>query len=378
MRSAIPYLVDGRTKLITNAGGINPVAAGRAVVDTLKAAGVAGLTVATVVGDDVRPLADELNLPDDTLFANVYLGARPIVEALAGGADVIVTGRVADASLFVAPLVHEHGWAWDDWDRLSAGVAVGHLLECSGSVAGGNYSGTWWENPDPLRVGFPIGEVDVDGTAVITKSQAAGGMVTFDTVREQLLYEVHDPAAYLNPDATADFTSLTLTDLGDDRVRVSGTRGRAAPATYKGLVCRPAGWAGEATFAYSWPDAEAKARAAVAWVRRRAEQGGVGIDEWCEEYFGVNAFHGPAGEEDRAALEAAGFEPPEVIGRLAWRAADPDTAGRVAQGAGVLGLSGPPQIAGFGRARGGKPTQLLSLEAIAVARDLVDPRCASS
>ncbi len=276
VRSAIPYLVDGRTKLITNAGGINPVAAGRAVVDTLKAAGVAGLTVATVVGDDVRPLADELNLPDDTLFANVYLGARPIVEALAGGADVIVTGRVADASLFVAPLVHEHGWAWDDWDRLSAGVAVGHLLECSGSVAGGNYSGTWWENPDPLRVGFPIGEVDADGTAVITKSQAAGGMVTFDTVREQLLYEVHDPAAYLNPDATADFTSLTLTDLGHDRVRVSGTRGRAAPATYKGLVCRPAGWAGEATFAYSWPDAEAKARAAVAWVRRRAEQGGVG------------------------------------------------------------------------------------------------------
>jgi hypothetical protein len=374
VRSAIPFLVDGRTKLITNAGGINPVAAGRAVVDTLKAAGVAGLTVATVVGDDVRPLADELSLPDDTLFANVYLGARPIVEALAGGADVIVTGRVADASLFVAPLVHEHGWAWDDWDRLSAGVAVGHLLECSGSVAGGNYSGTWWENPDPLRIGFPIGEVDEDGSAVITKSEAAGGMVTFDTVREQLLYEVHDPAAYLNPDATADFTSLTLTDLGHDRVRVSGTRGRPAPATYKGLVCRPAGWAGEATFAYSWPDAEAKARAAVAWVRQRAEQAGVAVDEWCEEYFGVNAFHGPAGEEDHAALEAAGFEPPEVIGRLAWRAADPETAGRVAQGAGVLGLSGPPQISGFGRARGGKPTQLLSLDAIAVPRHLVDPR----
>ena len=172
---------------------------------------MAGLTVATVVGDDVRPLADELSLPDDTLFANVYLGARPIVEALAGGADIIVTGRVADASLFVAPLVHEHGWAWDDWDRLSAGVAVGHLLECSGSVAGGNYSGTWWENPDPLRIGFPIGEVDDGRHAPSSPSrEAAGGMVTFDTVREQLLYEVHDPAAYLNPDATADFTSLTL------------------------------------------------------------------------------------------------------------------------------------------------------------------------
>jgi hypothetical protein len=286
----------------------------------------------------------------------------------------VVTGRVADASLFLAPLVHEHGWAWDDWDRLAAGVVVGHLLECSGQVAGGNYSGPWWENPDPLRVGFPIGEVDEDGTAIITKPDVAGGMVTFDTVREQLLYEVHDPRAYLNPDATADFTSVTLTDLGGDRVRVSGARGGPPPATYKGLVCRPAGWAGEATFAYSWPDAEAKARAAVAWVRRRAEAAGLPVEEWCEEYFGVDAFHGPAAAEDLAAMEAAGFEPPEVMGRLAWRCADPETAGRVAQGAGVLGLSGPPQITGFGRARGGKPTQLLSLAAIAVPREVVDAR----
>jgi hypothetical protein len=374
VRAAVPVLVDGRTKLITNAGGINPVAAGRAVVDALKAAGATGLTVATVVGDDVRPLADELALPDDTLFANVYLGARPIVDALAGGADVVVTGRVADASLFVAPLVHELGWAWDDWNRLAAGVAIGHLLECSGQVAGGNYSGPWWENPDPLRIGFPIAEVEADGSAVITKPDAAGGMVTFDTVREQLLYEVHDPRAYLNPDATADFTSLTLTDLGGDRVRVSGTQGGPPPGTYKGLVCRPAGWAGEATFAYTWPDAEAKARAAVRFVRQRAEAAGVPVEEWCEEYFGAGAFHGPAADEDAEAMLRAGWEPPEVMGRLAWRTADAATAAKVAQGAGVLGLSGPPQIAGFGRARGGKPTQLLALDAIAVDRALVDPR----
>lgn len=374
VRAALPHLVDGATKMITNAGGINPVAAGRAVVDTLKAAGVAGLTVATVVGDDVRPLAAELDLPASTLFANVYLGARPIVAALAGGADIVVTGRVADASLFLAPLVHELGWAWDDWDRLAAGVTVGHLLECSGQVAGGNYSGPWWENPDPQRIGFPIGEIEADGTAVITKSPDAGGMVTFDTVREQLLYEVHDPRAYLNPDVTADFTSLTLTDLGGDRVQVSGVRGAPPPVTYKGLVCTPAGWAGEATFAYTWPDAEAKARAAVHWVRERAERQGVAVEEWVEEYFGVDAFHGPAGAEDLAQREAAGWEPPEVMGRLAWRTADPETAGRVAQGAGVLGLSGPPQISGFGRARGGKPTQLLALDAIAVDRSLVDPR----
>ena len=372
IRAALPFVVDGRTKFVTNAGGINPVAAGRAVIDTLKAAGVGGITVATVVGDDVRPLADELELPDDALFASVYLGARPIVDALAQGAQIVVTGRVADASLFLAPLVHEHGWAWDDWDRLAAGVVVGHLLECSGQVSGGNYSGPWWENPDPQRIGFPLALCEPDGSAVITKPPAAGGMITFDTVREQLLYEVHDPTRYLNPDVTADFTSPTFDDLGDDRVRVSGTRGTPAPSTYKGLVCTPAGWAGETTFAYSWPDAEAKARAAVAWLRTRAERTGLPVEEWCEEYFGAGMYHGPAFAHDKADAEAGGWEPPEVLGRLAWRTADPESAAAVGRGAGVLGLSGPPMISGFGRARGGKPTQLLGLEAIAVDRDLVD------
>ncbi|HMC41582.1 MAG TPA: acyclic terpene utilization AtuA family protein, partial [Acidimicrobiales bacterium] len=293
LAAALPHVLAGRTRVITNAGGINPIAAGRAALAAARSAGATGLKVATVVGDDLRLRAAELGLPADALFANAYLGARPIVEALQAGADVVVTGRVADASLFLAPLVHEHGWAWDDWDRLAAGVAVGHLLECSGQVTGGNYSGAWWENPDPLRIAFPLAEVDEDGTAVITKPEKAGGMLTFDTVREQLLYEVHDPARYLNPDVVADFTSLTLTDLGEDRVRVSGTRGAPAPATYKGLVCTPAGWAGELRLCYCWPDAEAKARAAIRYVRGRAEAAGVPVEEWCEEYFGVNAYGGP-------------------------------------------------------------------------------------
>jgi len=376
VRAALPFVVDGRTRFITNAGGINPVAAWRAVVDTLKAAGTSGISVATVVGDDVRPLATELELPSDTLFASVYLGARPIVEALEQGAQIVVTGRVADASLFLAPLVHEFGWSWDDWDRLAAGVVVGHLMECSGQVAGGNYSGAWWENPDPVRIGFPIAEVEPDGSAVITKSASAGGMITFDTVREQLLYEVHDPSRYLNPDVTADFTSLTLDDQGADRVRVSGTRGTPPPPTYKGLVCTPAGWAGEAMFAYSWPDAEAKARAAVRFVRSRAEAAGAPVQEWCEEYFGAGAFHGPAYDVDRSEAAAAGWEPPEVLGRLAWRTDDPESAAAVSRGSGVLALSGPPMISQFGRTRVGKPSQLLDLEAIAVDRGLVDARVA--
>lgn len=365
VQMALPALVDGSTKLITNAGGINPLGAGRAVVDALKASGATGLTVATVVGDDLRPHASALGLPDDTLFASAYLGARPIVEALQRGADVVVTGRVADASLFLAPLVHEHGWAWEDWDRLAAGVLAGHLLECSGQVTGGNYSGAWWDNPDPHAVAFPIAEVAADGSAVITKPAGTGGMVTFDTVREQLLYEVHDPRAYLNPDVSADFTAPSFTDLGNDRVQVSGARGGPPPSTYKGLVCRPAGWLGERTFAYGWPDAEAKARAAVRWLRERAIRNGLAVEEWCEEYFGVDAFGGPT-------VDLAATEPPEVMGRLAWRCLDRATAAKVAAGSGVLGLSGPPMIAGFGRGRPGDPQQLLSLEAVAVDRPLVD------
>jgi hypothetical protein len=370
LHAALPFILDGRTKFITNAGGINPIAAGRAAIAAAKAAGATGLKVATVVGDDVRPLdgaggGPGPKLPEDTLFANAYLGARPIVDALEQGADVVITGRVADASLFLAPLVHEFGWAWDDWDRLAAGVVVGHLLECSGQVAGGNYSGAWWENPNPLRVGFPIAECSDDGSAVITKPEQAGGFVTFDTVREQLLYEVHDPANYLNPDVVADFTSLTLTDEGGDRVRVSGTRGRLAPSTYKGLVCTPAGWAGEARIAYSWPDAEAKARAALAFVRAKAEQRGIAVEEWCEEYFGAGAYWGGRGD--------SACEPPEVIGRLAWRCADPDSAAAVARSIGVLGLSGPPTITGTGRGRGdGKPSQLLAVEPFLIDKAVVD------
>lgn len=384
LQAALPYLLDGRTRFVTNAGGINPVAAGRAVVAAARAAGLggSGLRVATVVGDDVRPRAAELGLPDAALFANAYLGARPIVDALDRGAHVVVTGRVADAALFLAPLVHELGWAWDDWDRLAAGVVVGHLLECSGQVTGGNYSGPWWENPDPLRIGFPIAEVDPDGSAAITKPKGTGGMVTFDTVREQLLYEVHDPARYLTPDVVADFTSLTLTDEGDDRVRVAGTRGGPAPETYKGLVCTPAGWSGEARLAYSWPDAEAKARAALRFVRGRAEAAGVPVEEWHEEYFGAGAFGGPTVPRESPADERdgrdgrdgrdEGCEPPEVIGRLAWRTATPEDAVRVGREIGVLGLSGPPTIASTGRGRDGKPTQLLAVEPFFVDRALVD------
>lgn len=366
---AAPAILDGRTRLITNAGGINPIAAGRAVIEALRSHDVRGLKVATVVGDDLRPHSEALGLPADTVFASAYLGARPIVEALEEGAQIVITGRVADASLFLAPLVHEFGWEWNDWDRLAAGVTVGHLLECSCQVTGGNYSGDWWNCGDFTRPGLPIAECDRDGTAVITKPAGTGGRVSFDTVREQLLYEVHDPAAYLNPDVSADFTSVRLTEVGEDRVELSEVRGSPRPGTLKGLVCTPAGYSGEVRFAYPWPDAEAKARAAARFFVQRAEELAVPVLEWHEEYFGLDALGGPTVDPDAAYRD--GHEPPEVVMRVAFRCREKSDAARLMREAGVLGLGGPPMVSPAGRARD-RPTQLLSLESIAVDRDLLE------
>ncbi len=365
-----PKVVAGETRFITNAGGINPVAAGRAVVEGLRSHDLHGIKVATVVGDDLRPHSGELGITDEAVFASAYLGAAPIVEALDQGAQMVITGRVADASLFLAPLIHEFGWSADDWDRLAAGVTVGHLLECSAQVTGGNYSGDWWANGDFTQPGFPIAECEPDGSAVITKPEGTGGRVSFDTVREQLMYEVHDPAAYLNPDVTADFTSVQLSEVGPDRVAVTEVRGMPRPETYKGLVCTRAGFSGEAKLAYTWPDAEAKARAASRFLRRRADQLGLEVLEWHEEYFGLNAFGAQTVELPEPGDDSE--EPAEVMGRLVWRCDDRADAARLMREYGAMGLGGPPMVSPFGRARESGPTGLLELEAIAVDRGVVD------
>jgi len=381
LRAALPAVAAGRTKLITNAGGINPASAARAAVDTARDLGLSGLRVATVLGDDLMPRLDTLAgatplahlesgapytaFPAPALFASAYLGARPIVEALDGGADVVITGRVADAALFLAPLVHEHGWRWDDWDRLAAGTLVGHLLECSGQSAGGNLSRDWWTVPHPWDLPYPIADVDADGTAVITKPASSGGRVSFETVRHQLLYEVHDPAAYLSPDVVADFTTATFTDEGDDRVIVTGVRGRPATPTYKALLAHHAGWAGETRVAFSWPDAREKATATAAIFAERVRQAGLPVDEWRIELWGVDALGGPTVPPTTA-------EPPEVVLRAAWRCDDPRTAALVGREMVPLTLSGPAAgMTGMGRG-GAAPTELLGLWPTLVEKDLVD------
>jgi len=382
LQAALPAVAAGRTKVITNAGGINPTAATRAAVETTRGLGLSGVTVATVLGDDLTARLDELaaktplaNLESGApfsaftppvLFASAYLGARPIVDALAAGADVVITGRVADAALFLAPLIYEHGWSWDDWDRLAAGTLVGHLLECSGQVAGGNLSTDWWSVPRYWDLPYPIADVEADGSAEITKPESSGGRVSFDTVRHQLLYEVHDPAAYLAPDVVADFTSAEFVDEGNDRVRVRGVRGRAATQNYKALLCHHAGWSGEARVAFSWPDAAEKATATAAIFAERVRSAGLEVDEWRFEEFGVDALGGPT-------VPTTDFEPPEVLLRAAWRCADPRTAALVGRELVPLTLSGPAAgMTGFGRAGSG-PSELLGLWPTLIDKALVDP-----
>ena len=366
----LPAVLGRKTKVITNAGGINPIAATRMVAEAAARNGVSGLTVATVVGDDVRGrpelLPDGFADPDELLFASAYLGARPVVEALERGADVVITGRVADAALFLAPLVHHHGWQWDDWDRLARGTVVGHLLECSGQVTGGNHAGDWWDVPEPWRFGFPIADVESDGSAVLSKPRDAGGRVDFDTVRQQLLYEVHDPAAYLTPDVTVDMTTVTLDDLGGDRVRVGGATGRPAPAAYKLVGATGGDWQADMSLAFSWPDAEAKARATADLARKRIAQAGLAVSDWHVELFGVNGLHGPA------VPPTASADPPEVILRLAWSCPDQAVCAQVARQIVPLGLSGPPPwFTGASRARP-KPSRRLQLATGLVDRAGVD------
>lgn len=353
-------------KFICNAGGLNPTGAAQALRVALATKGLAA-RIAVVTGDDVLPM---LASPDSAarfshlfkqqpldeatrerlVFANAYLGARPIVEALRQGADIVITGRVADAALFLAPLVHEFGWKLEDAStpedlaRLAQGLAVGHLLECSGQGSGGNFGsqGAWTQIPDLAHIGYPIAEVDEDGTAVITKAPGTGGRVNFDTVRQQLLYEVHDPHAYLSPDVVLDLSTLRMTDLGGDRVRIEGASGRARPSMLKVVAGFKDGHKAEVTWGFSWPDAMAKAQAAVAMVKSQLADKRVPHDELFVEYPGLNSAHGPL-----ASPCADVDELNEVWVRLVMRTphkAAADGFGRLFP---WMGLSGPAYTCGF-------------------------------
>jgi hypothetical protein len=371
-------------KLVLNAGGLNPLGARDALVAAFRAKGWQA-RIAVVTGDGVTERIDELRaagqplahldtgadiatVRDRLVFANAYLGAKPIADALAQGADIVLTGRVADAALFLGPLVHEFGWAWDDWSRLAQGLTVGHLLECSGQGSGGNFgsAGEWATIPDLAHIGYPIAEVREDGVAVISKAPGTGGRVSFDTVRQQLLYEVHNPHRYISPDVVLDMGTLTLTDLGGDRVEVKGATGLPRPDTLKIVAGYEDGWMGSAVVGFCWPDALRKAEATVAIVRRAMQEQRIAVEEFHVEYLGLDAFLGP--HADRSHVD----ELNEVWVRVAIRTHDKRVAAGLGRQFPWLALSGPPYMGGF---HGIAPaSQLLGLWPTLVARDLIERR----
>lgn len=350
-----PTLREKGIRVLANAGGLNPIACAREVRRVAPS-----LTVAVVLGDDVAHRIDELlernhllnnmdtgepitAIRNDILSANAYLGAFPLAEALATGADVVISGRCADAALALAPAIHAFQWKPSDTHLLAAGTVAGHVLECGPHTTGGNSQVDWQSLPDPDEIGYPIAEMYPDGTFEVTKHEGTGGRINSHTVKEQLLYEIGDPRAYYTPDCIVDFTSIRVEDTSADRVRITGARGAPPSDLLKLSVNYSAGWKAVGTLVYTWPDALEKARAADRIVRSRLARLGLSFDEIYTEYFGVNACHGAA------ALSIS--DPPEVQLRIGVRGRDRIAIDRFTRELVPLVLSGPPGATGYGEGR---------------------------
>jgi hypothetical protein len=343
--AVLPACVRNRVRIITNMGAANPAGAADVVAGIARRLGTR-LTIGIVTGDDVREavLAADARLDEigaavsacgrHILSANAYLGAEGIVEALARGADVVITGRTADPSLFIAPMIHEFGWALDDWPRLGRGTSIGHLLECAGQVTGGYFADPGVKDiPDLARLGFPRAEVDEHGGAVLTKVVGSGGSITTATCTEQLLYEIHRPDQYLTPDVTADFTGVRFRELAPDRIDVRGGSGTARPARLKVSVGYSDGFIGEGQISYAGPGCVARARLAIEIVKARLALRRIEPDEIRYDCIGVDAILG--------AARPTGSDPPEVRVRVAARCRSADMAAAVADEVETLYTNGP-------------------------------------
>jgi len=363
LQRILPRLVERGITVTTNAGGVNPMACAAAVAAAARGIGLAGkVTIGVVTGDDIlgrlddflargialadmetgRPLAE---VRDRVLSANAYLGAWPVVEALGAGATIVITGRVTDTGLTLAPLIHEFGWRREQWNLLAAGTIAGHIIECGAQCSGGNYLGGWPDVPDLANVGYPVVEANADGTFAVTKQPGTGGAVTVASVTEQLVYEMGDPRDYITPDCVADFTSIRLAQAGTDCVRVSGVEGRQATDLLKVSVAYRHGYKAVGTLVYAWPDAYQKAREADRVLRARLERLGLSFDEVLTEFVGVNATHGPLAGEPSPDIA-------EVQLRIGVRSADKPPVERFTRELAPLILNGPPTVTGFA---GGRP-----------------------
>jgi hypothetical protein len=372
MQAALPVCARNGVKLITNMGAANPVSAGEKTAEIARSLGLKGLKIATVTGDDVLELVkngnyviDETGVPVSSLAnkivsANAYLGAQPIVEALAHGANVIITGRVADPALFIAPLIHEFGLAMDDWTMLGNITVVGHLLECAGQVTGGYFADPGYKDiPDLARLGFPIADVKADGSFVITKVPGSGGKVTTDTCKEQLMYELHDPHAYITPDVVADFSQVRMKEVAPDCVQVEGGTGRARTDSLKVSIGYVDSYIGEGQISYAGPGAVERGRLAIEIVKERLKLTGVKVTELRCDLIGMDSIFGPK-------LSVDG-QPREVRIRVAGRTDSMKEAVRIGNEVETLYTNGP--ACGGGAWKSAR--QVVAMGSTLIARNLV-------
>ena len=363
MKEILPDCVEKDIKVLSNAGGVNVSGCAEAIRETARDQGLAGkVKIGVVTGDDILGRLEEFAetgvdiknmetgeplsaIRDKVQSANVYLGAIGLVEALSKGAQIVVGGRLTDTGLTLAPLMHEFGWTFDDWNRLSAGTIAGHIIECGAQSSGGNCQYEWDKIPDMANVGFPIVEASPDGEFVITKHEGTGGRVNVQSVKEQLLYEMGDPKAYITPDVVADFSSIHLAPDGENRVKVFGITGNPNTEFYKVSIAYSAGWKAVGTLVYAWPDAYEKAKAADKILRERLERLGLKFELILTEFVGINATHGHlAGEPPK--------DIPETQLRFGVRGQSKADVERFTKELAPLILTGPPAVTGFA---GGRP-----------------------
>jgi acyclic terpene utilization AtuA family protein len=381
MDSVMTAVTERGVRVIANAGGVNPPACAAAVREVARKRGAPALRIGVVTGDDLLPRLDDLidaghplanmdtgapllEVRERVLSANAYIGSAPIVEALARGAQVVITGRSTDTALTMAPLRHEFGWAQGDWDRLAAGIVAGHIIECGAQCSGGNCLRDWRDIPNLADVGYPIVEATADGTFAITKHPGTGGRISRPTITEQLVYEMGDPRSYITPDVIADFTTIQLEEDGPDRVRVFGIKGRPPTDKLKVSIAYRAGFKAIGTLVYAWPDALDKARLADHVLRERLDRLGLRFDAILTEFVGASATHGP--------LAGPPGDLPEVQLRIGVRAAEKAPVERFTREIAPLVLNGPPSVTGFA---GGRPKVE---EIVAYWPALVDKRVVST
>ena len=375
LEAVLPACRERGVTIVTNMGAANPHAAARKTAEIAKSLGLS-LKVAAIVGDDVLEACKDGDLPimefDGTirqlgnrlLSANAYLGAEPMARALAAGADVVITGRASDPALFLAPMIHAFGWAMDDWNLLGQGTVAGHLLECAGQVTGGYFADPGYKDvADLARLGFPIGEVGEDGSLVVTKVAGSGGAVTAQTCKEQLLYEVHDPAKYFQPDVVADFSQVTVDEIGPDRVRVSGGCGAKRTDTLKVSVGYVDSYIGEGQISYAGPGALARGRLALEIVRERLKLTNVAASELRFELVGVDSLHGPE-------VSARANEPYEVRVRVSGRTENLREAVRIGNEVETLYTNGP--AAGGGAWKSAR--DVVAVASVLLPRELAKPQ----